>query len=60
VDDAFLNSLTNINPYRNRICRVELGTYLLIADFDYQCDEHFIGLRLQRLIENSSEGMSCK
>jgi hypothetical protein len=56
VDDAFLNSLTNINPHRNSLRRVERGTYLVIADFDYKGDGHFIGLRLQRLIENPREG----
>jgi hypothetical protein len=48
VTDALFESLANTNPYINSIGQIPRGTYLLMADFDYEGDKHFIGLRLER------------
>lgn len=48
VTDALFKCLRNFHPNHNSIGRIPRGTYLLIADFDYEGDGHFIGLRLER------------
>jgi hypothetical protein len=55
VEDAFWEKLTNFNPFRNSIGAVPKGKYLLIADFDYAGDGHFIGMRLEPLREEANE-----
>lgn len=55
INDAFWEKLTNFNPRCNSIGAVPKGKYLLIADFDYAGDCHFIGLRLEPLREDESE-----
>ena len=49
INDAFWETLTNFNPFRNSIGAVPKGKHLLIADFDYTGDGHFIGMRLEPL-----------
>ena len=51
VTDALFNCLRNVNPNVNSIGEIPRGTYLLIADFDYEGDGHFMGLRLERRTE---------
>lgn len=47
VTDSLFQQVTNINPFVNSLAKVRRGTYLMIADFDYEGDGHFIGLRLE-------------
>ena len=51
VTDALFKCLRNFHPNHNSIGRIPRGTYLLIADFDYEGDGHFMGLRLERRTE---------
>jgi hypothetical protein len=44
--DFLLKHLTNINRFVSSIGDIPHQTYLLIADFDYDGDGHFMGLRL--------------
>lgn len=51
VTDALFKCLRNFHPNHNSIGRIPRGTCLLIADFDYEGDGHFMGLRLERPTE---------
>jgi hypothetical protein len=53
VTDEMLAALTNINPFVNSIRRVQRGTYIVYADFDYAGDGKFLGLRLEPLRDDS-------
>src|SRR5579872_201322 len=44
--DFLLKHLTNTNRFQSSIGDIPHQAYLLIADFDYDGDGHFMGLRL--------------
>jgi len=51
VTDVLLGSLTNVNTSVNSIEWIPRGTYLLIADFDYEGDGPFKGLHLEQRVK---------